>query len=636
MARVREQQLNKTEQLTPAARLVDTFVAPENNNDAFVKAQRLNAALGKFADGAKDYMAVKQQVITEENIIEGQAAATQSKVDFKTAINEGLIPAGASPWYRQGYEREDGDRLAQQYSKESAMAYSKWTGKETASPEAYNDWISGIRKDFTAKNLNSPNQMAGFMKRANASDELNSAKHTTAVVAKMEFDRHQVTTDNIRADIQGYLNDEMLYEELAENTLRRAEQYFLDGATGKQVRESVVTSFLLQAKDNLDETLIDKLLELNISGRGKLGTIAGVREKAETLRGTILSKKYTNQTRLAKLQKEADKKAVKNGIFKIMMAMGDDPMTELNEEQNALKLAITKIDPTAAITLSKYRNILETEQTREDDELLSRLYIDAASGALTAEDLPELISSGDIQNNQSMKSLIGFVVAQEQRKLARENKIESDNRIKQNNLGKSFNLPPRQESFILRIRKGLEDAIRGNESSRNSTSIQQATAASIDFTREMQDWLEENPDAKRNAIIAHAKLLEQEQLEMVTSPASEIIKERERIKEILLENKKLTDVYGKAAWIYRLEFESKDELLALVKEAQESTSDNKLRKILSYYDLATREEVQAFLDQQTKLMRNIPINTTEVEKDEGWNFFGSGNTDSTSTYSRKP
>ena len=612
MARVREQQLNKTEQLTPAARLVDTFVAPENNNDAFVKAQRLNAALGKFADGAKDYMAVKQQVITEENIIEGQAAATQSKVDFKTAINEGLIPAGASPWYRQGYEREDGDRLAQQYSKESAMAYSKWTGKETASPEDYNDWISGIRKDFTAKNLNSPNQMAGFMKRANASDASNSAKHTTAVVTKMEFDRHQVTTGNITADIQGYLNGEMLNEELVENTLRRAEQYFLDGATGKQVRESVVTAFLLQAKDNLDETLIDKLLELNISGRGKLGTMAGVSEKAETLRGTIRTKKYTQQTRVAAQNKLKKEQFVVDGYVTLFTNMNGNALHEFSEEDDALYRQMITFDPDVVSTINKFRNIAKTTATREDDIEIAKLTIQAYEGMENVE-VFNLLKTGGIKDANTAQALLSIINSRKTQEEAKRTRLESKATQSKNALGKEFKQDSRTEKLLLGYKKAIRDILAGDEFKFNAEKRQLANDAETLFSTTMFTWLHapENDDATEMEILNYGQKLKNTILSLNEPDAVTVARESKRVEGNLVAAMPLVKKYGTVEWITLPLFESVEELQSLKRELfNNPNAVNKFSKMVDEFGLTT-EDLKDFADQQERLLKEQSPSSTQ-------------------------
>lgn len=611
MTRLRQQELQKTGQLTPAARIVDTFVQPENNNDAFVKAQQLNKVLGEFSGAASRYMDVKHKVYTDDEVIQGQARGAQSKLDFKDAITQGVVPAGASPWYRQGYERERGDLLAQQYSKEAALAYTEWDGKESASPSAYTDFRANFRKQFVDSNVTSSNQLAGFMKRANAHDAHLSATHTSSVIAKVERDRLEVTTNNNSVAITDFIEGNLSEEELVSDIVSRSNAFHLDGGDSAAIRSSVVDAFQTQALMNLDVDLIDQMLGMNISGRGKLGSIPIVKENAEKLRSVIQVRKYTVATRAAADEVKQNEAEVNSTLVSMWRSMADDPLWEADAKQQQLIDKAMQFDPTVAKTIEAYRKIAQSKDSTEDNVDISNLSLQAHTGQIDLADIHLLVKDGVINKQSTAKDLYNIIskrnAREEQKKLRNEATVQA-NANRQSSLdlasrGKIFGQASWLEKILVDTQTTIGATIKGNPDLLDGTKFQMAGVAKNLFAEEMHQWL--NAPAQDNAtsrqIIKKANDMRTELMSMsggdVVATAADDKEEEFNIRKQLK-----AEVYGDVEWLSKSLFKNRSELV-IERDKALSNESSYFVELLKKFNLTTYQQTKDFYDNQFNLTK---------------------------------
>src|SRR5688572_7732923 len=114
--RIHVDDLEGPPQIRPTASPIDTYVRPSPVQPSAGLGDLVKSLAGfqKDIGGFLEQAAFRDQ---DEELKKGKltaddiAAREKNRTDFKAAVSQGLIPAGASPWFIKGYNQQFGRLL---------------------------------------------------------------------------------------------------------------------------------------------------------------------------------------------------------------------------------------------------------------------------------------------------------------------------------------------------------------------------------------------------------------------------------------------------------------------------------------------------------------------------------------------
>jgi len=434
------------------------------------------------------------------------------------------------------------------------------------------------------------------MAGAKASDQKISAMHNQALVTKLQADRFRVTYSNHLTDIQAFKAGELDKEGLVDRLTSRSKQFYEDGEVGENVRSALVSAYTQAALDSLDVDLIDQMLELDISGRGALGTVADIKRDAEVLRRTIQSRVVQKETALAKAEAAADEQLADEFKYEAWEYFTDNPdKDELSDELKIKFNSAMVVDPKVAAAVESFLKIRDTQDTREDPDFISALEIKAREGDLSNQQALALVGKG-INAPATMKNILFLIQDQKKYTEALANRTETKAKsVTSLNLaakkdlrsqtGKIYGTNLAMEDFLNNQTKTIVTELSGNPMNFFPATIKESDAKSS-FVEEFRSWYVQpaNANATNSEIRDKAREIR-----------DNILKEAKKTKDtnIIQESRSRQQRFT-------AHYETKKELTDDFAAAQLGV-DNKLTKLLLQLGIVESNEVTEFYNNQFQL-----------------------------------
>lgn len=135
--------------VSPTASPVDTFVrsAPKQS-----QGQALMTALEGLDDVVNPFLREAHQEAAEDETAEGQALFQKSRQGFRDAVRSGEIPAGASPYVRQGYRKAQLNAAAGSYATQLARELETSDFEKIEDPQEIERYLSEFNQHFIEQN----------------------------------------------------------------------------------------------------------------------------------------------------------------------------------------------------------------------------------------------------------------------------------------------------------------------------------------------------------------------------------------------------------------------------------------------------------------------------------------------------
>jgi hypothetical protein len=479
----------------PVARPVDTFINP-SPPQRDIRLLELAKAWSEVEPGLSKFANERVEHSNMLDAEEGRKAALANKAQFKDAVNKGVIPAGASPWFQVGYERQKATRTSLEYDQALKEAYAQTDLVNSTDPAAVNQWMAEFTAGWLETNPDAQSnpefgrtfQVMGARSQ-DALQTLHAAQRTQKVEADAAADTDFMLGKSLDSgiDLLGDRNPN-LGQELAGIVGEQVS----NGLAGPIANKLVTDAVIRKAEAEGDVTVLDLLGEVP-SGSGTVGQIGWVKDAVSQARDRIVSK-TSHRDRINKLQND---EARKNQINLIRgdayRKIAENPYADTSEHFDQL----SRIDPDEAAKVESFRtsflgslnaqnNVIESNQTK------TSMILDAMHGKLTEDQVMMAVTNQEIDAETAKDLLVNLIPkAKEQKSLL-------------------------TDPAINRFEKSIAAVITKNELSDNFADQRafRASEATSQFLMGMMDFKEKNPKATQLDILKHGRELQKEILEI--------------------------------------------------------------------------------------------------------------------------
>ena len=216
------------------------ITAQSTETDALLRS--LDIGIGRFSEAGKQMLTEDR----EEQFKKGQLAQEQNQKDFSKAVEDGVIPQTANPWFIKGYQNQDGRVAGNNYYTEMRAAYANSEAKGSDDPKVYEKFVQGFTKSYMEKlgADKSAEWMAGFQTVSDGARRTLASEHASqaeaAVIAKNEA--------NTGAEINVVLNGTKDPQQAAEAINALGEKMRLMGMPRASFEKVAAEAILAKAK----------------------------------------------------------------------------------------------------------------------------------------------------------------------------------------------------------------------------------------------------------------------------------------------------------------------------------------------------------------------------------------------------
>lgn len=486
----------------PVARPVDTFITPSKP----FQDQRLLELARAWSDVQPGLTKFAQERIEHSNQLdteEGRKAALANKAQFKEAVNKGVIPAGASPWFQVGYERQKATRTSLEYDQALKEAYAKTDLVNSSDPAAVTQWMSEFTAGWLETNKDAqsnPEFGRTFQVMGARSQDALQTLHADQRTRKVEADAAAdtdfmlgTTLDN-SIDLAGNRNPD-----LGKDLATLVGDQVANGLAGPMANKLVTDAVIRKAEADGDVTILDLLAEVP-SGSGTVGQIGWVKDSVAEARDRIVSK-ASHRDRINKLKDDDQKKNLINQVRgDAYRKIAENPYADTTDHFEQL----SRIDPDEAAKIESFRtaflgSLNAQNNVIESNTLKTSLVLDAMHGTLTEDRVENAVSDGEIDAETAKDLLVNLMPkAKEQKSLL-------------------------SDPAVTRFEKSITAAITKNELADEFSDQRtfRASEATTQFLMGMMDFKDKNPKATQLDILKHGRELQKEILEIYREDSAE-------------------------------------------------------------------------------------------------------------------
>ncbi len=489
----------------PTATAVDTFsrsAAPIRDT----RLAQIAEAFSAIQPGLSRFSYELQDEVNQKDLAEGFAKAQANKAQFKEAVQKGVIPAGASPWFRVGWERQRAQVSSSQYDEDLKAAYAA-SGLHESDDSSK---VQGFISDFTNKwheahpeNQDNPEFTRIFANEAAKSQQSVFNQHAANRVQKIEADVIQNTDLQLSQTLAQAKDLLGAYEPAVAGALASVVKIQIDnGLDGRTANKLVADAVIRQAIEDGDVTTLDILNDVP-SGSGTVGQIGWVKDAVAQARDQIAQKRAHND-KVQHLRGDAERKEAIQGLrARANAKIFKDPYADISEEFGALNA----IDADEGLKLESWRtaylgSLNAQNKVIESDEFKTGILLKALKGDLSEDEVVAAVKTRQIDADTAKDLLTNHIPK------AKENRsIASD-------------------PLLRDIRGMIRMAITKNDSQGEDADIlaSRAATAEVSFLRSMLEYKTKKPDALEGDVLDYAER-QRERLTRIYGRPPEITKD---------------------------------------------------------------------------------------------------------------
>lgn len=572
--RARLSQIREAPTLDASNNVVDTFVTPFVQKQGESGLQQLAKALSSVEPALMNIAQTEVRKYTDEEIQAGMEAARQNAMGFQEAIKQGIIPAGASPWYKKGYKNELGVAAGRGYQDFLSQNWQQWDQKEDDDPRVFQQWLAEQRKSYAdaQPEFADTDFAKGFNPKA-ALVENNLATHQASYHAKrIEEKREGLIYQNIISDVEQFSETGDM-ESMINSIQTRNQQFYVDGGSGTKANELTLQAVAAIAYNKRDERLLDVLDHIP-SGSG-LGTLAKTktgRELIQQTRDKIYSKIIQEDNFMHTQQERAKEKAIGEASSAVYDMIINNPMADIPDELMKKATALDKDFPKYVTGL---RNAITSDNARESDWEVSQVQYCVFSGGCGVTDINKAVMNGVLRDKNTISDLYRAVQRQSEKK--------------------GYGASPHIDQVLKELENGTYRAVKGNDMDFNAVSAHKATQARVVFMMSMQDFIDNNPKATSQEILKHASEMNQY---LVKAYGSDV--DAADMNKVPGITNQATGVHqgkmnGDPEWTYMPLFQNQQDMT-------KARQDGRFEQMLQQLGITGAEDVRKFYDTQMRLI----------------------------------
>lgn len=388
--------LSGPQALQPTAAPVDAYHSP-----VVARPRPQDAQLGDIAAALQDIqpsLARFNQTSMQMSMEEGHALAAKNKLQFKDAVDKGIISPGQNPWLAKGYKEQILSLQAQDYDSNLRQAWTKSGVSESDDPAAFKKFTDSFTQSYVDKMdlKNDPTFGQTFVPQMLHSQENLLQQHTEYRQQRIVEQAKDATYRNV----QGLIDSHYLFADDAhlQDTIKQTVDGMVqNGLPGSDANRLMTDAIRDKAIKDGDPTILSLGRGIN-TGNGQLGKTQYAQEQfrdAEQHIFTLQREKdayeWTNRERNLKLIGED---LLKQGYSRI----GEDPTSDISD---ILKQAET-VDPEKAKTLREYKDYVLTQNHKvyEDPVVTGQLYDHIYQGTATPGEILGLANEHKLAPDQ--------------------------------------------------------------------------------------------------------------------------------------------------------------------------------------------------------------------------------------------
>lgn len=472
--------------IQPRATPVDTYVSPAKP-EMDIRLLELANAWSDVQPGLTRFAQQRVAKYNEDEAARGRKAALESKQAFKEAVKSGQIPAGASPWFKVGYERQKATVTSLQFKQQLMDEYQKGDLAGVDDPRAVSKWMQDKTQKWLEENpdvQSNPEFERIFSVMGPQIHENLQNTHAAERSKRIEQEVIQDTDFMLGATLDNAYDEfGNTNPNLGQELATIVGEQVSNGLSGPVANKLVAESVIRKAVQEGDVTLLDLLNEVP-SGSGTVGQIGYVKDAVTRARDQITYNNTENH-KIQSLKAEEDKKILIDSLrSSAQQKLIDNPYADVGDEFTQLNL----LDPDEATKLPSFRSsVLSSIKAQasviENEPEKQRLLGMAIRGELT---VGQVMQAGDqgLIDYSTIKDLVNVQIPK-----GKENK--------------SFIKDP----VIVKFEKAISDTITKNELSDDFSDGRKsrATEATTKFLQGMIQYRASNPDASELDQIRYAK-----------------------------------------------------------------------------------------------------------------------------------
>lgn len=324
--------------LAPDAKPVDTYFRPQaeavaqpGDSDLTQLFEGLGKIRPQVLDVAKTYINTQGQKEDAQGTQAYQDAILKdqsvNQTGWKTLVDNGTIPAGASPWFQQGFRKAQLKNMGDQYGRDLTVAWNaNGDLKNSDDPAKLNQFIAEQQQGFMdkVKGLDSgftPTELTEVLDPSvNHYNHAVAAGHVAYRVDAIEKD----AVSTLGADV-GHMSslNSIPMEERAANINFSVDQMIKNGLDKQKASRTAIDAVTQSATDSADPELLNKLLPMIKGGTGSVADTQYAKASVEQAQHKIVMKQNEQYRK-----KEAEDAAELNrltGEVMIAISKGQTP-----------------------------------------------------------------------------------------------------------------------------------------------------------------------------------------------------------------------------------------------------------------------------------------------------------------------
>lgn len=290
--------------LAVVASPVDTFVRP-----APPKSAQLADALQSLVQPVQKLGGtIFDKSVQDATDAATRAAAVSHAKSYADAVANGEIKAGFNPWFRKAFNEQRGFALGQEVKQRALTAYQTWDGKDSADPNAFQDFLADQIKSGL-DGVTDADILRGAEPQLRILQQNLGERHAQYVADKTEQGLNESVSSTLLNSLRE-TNDPTNLTQFAQNIEDAKVRFKATGYSLAHLNVDTANAVFSRALESNDERYLALLKAPRADGTPAIGDIPEFALKIEQVRGEVRQNIYHAQ------QAEADARRAQEADFK--------------------------------------------------------------------------------------------------------------------------------------------------------------------------------------------------------------------------------------------------------------------------------------------------------------------------------
>lgn len=383
----------------PVSTLTPAAITPPPQTNSFLQ---LASALTSIQPSLNQFLDTKMNQVTQESIQAGQEAQMKNKVAFKDAVKGGAIPAGANPWFVQGYQEQSQRINGIAFDQSLRQTWASSDIRNSDDPQAFKSWMQDFTSQYVDKNgISGQPGFHVFQQSALAAQENLAAQH----IGYRQQDIEKKTMDGAQTLLNNVLDYPLLYNG-AQGQIDAVKSvinaHVANGLNPTVANKLVVDSIITKAKQNESISDLEMIGKIDF-GHGSLGKTQYARDEILQAEAHI-ARSSSEGDRAHKLNDKIAKDAAADSIqSEYMAALVKDPNAAVNPYIQKGLLARVESEKLNQLHAFKLAALTDSKLINEDTAEIAELSWRSMNGQTTKDVINSMVANKQLTLQSAIK-----------------------------------------------------------------------------------------------------------------------------------------------------------------------------------------------------------------------------------------